>query len=69
MGLYQIFKKQGGWNLISQWVKAGVFPYAIAQIAISGFSRKSLARLVKSSPCCISEIPLEGNIYLNEAVL
>ena len=45
MGLIQTFKKQGGWNLISQWMKAGVLPYAIAQIAISGFSRKSLEHL------------------------
>lgn len=45
MGLIQTFQKQGGWNLMSQWMKVGVLPYAIAQIAISGFSRKSLEHL------------------------
>ena len=42
MGLIQTFQKQGGWKLVSQWMKAGVLPYAIVQIAISGFSRKAL---------------------------
>lgn len=45
MGLIQTFQKQGGWKLVSQWMKAGVLPYAIVQIAISGFSRKALELL------------------------
>lgn len=45
MGLIQTFQKQGGWNLVSQWLRAGVLPYAVAQIAISGFSHKALEHL------------------------
>lgn len=41
----QLFEKAGGWNTVANYAKAGVLPYAITQIAISGFSRKSLEHL------------------------
>ena len=45
MGLYQIFKKQGGFSLVYSWIKNGVLFYAIGQILIGGFSKKNLELL------------------------
>lgn len=37
-----IFKKQGGVRLLAEYWRAGVFGYALCQILITGFSKKSL---------------------------
>lgn len=42
MGLYQMFKKQGGFSLVYSWIKNGVLCYAIGQVLIGGFSKKKL---------------------------
>lgn len=41
-GLFSTFKKLGGWSLLNLWRKAGVLPYAVAQVCLTGVSRKSL---------------------------
>ena len=41
-GLCSTFRKLGGWSLLNQWFKAGVLPYAVAQVCLTGASRKSL---------------------------
>lgn len=40
--LKKIFKKQGGWNLIKQYLKSGVFFTALLQFLILGRSKTSL---------------------------
>lgn len=40
-----IWNKVGGWALIKQYAKAGVLFYALAQLCLTGFSRKSLELL------------------------
>lgn len=42
MSLKEIFQKQGGWNLIKDWLRAGLLPYAIVQGCLLGRSKKSL---------------------------
>lgn len=41
-GLLSTFKKLDGWLLLNQWRKAGVLPYAVAQVCLTGVSYKSL---------------------------
>ena len=41
-GLFSTFKKLGGWSLLNLWHKAGVLPYAVAQVCLTSVSRKSL---------------------------
>lgn len=41
-GLFSTFKKLGGWSLLNLWHKAGVLPYAVAQVCLTGVSHKSL---------------------------
>lgn len=40
--LLDTFRKLSGWALLKQWLRAGVLPYAAAQAALTGLSRKSL---------------------------
>lgn len=38
----QLFKKAGGWQVVKGYLRARVFLFAVAQILLNGFSRKSL---------------------------
>ena len=40
--LFDTFRRLGGRSLLKQWMRAGVLPYAAAQAALTGLSRKSL---------------------------
>lgn len=42
MALSQTFRKAGGIDLIANWFKAGVLPYVLFQILLTGTSKKSL---------------------------
>ena len=39
------FKQQGGFRLIKEYLQNGVFLYAVGQILLTGFSKKSLELL------------------------
>ena len=42
MGAKQLFNKAGGWKTIIKYTKAGVFPYMVAQILLTGKSTIAL---------------------------
>lgn len=42
MSFVEMFKKQGGTKLLSDYLYAGVLGYAVLQILLTGFSKKSL---------------------------
>lgn len=42
MSFLQIFKNQGGVKLVLEYIRAGVLTYAVLQLFLTGFSKKSL---------------------------
>jgi hypothetical protein len=38
----QLFKKVGGWQVVKDYLRARVFFFAVAQVLLNGFSKKSL---------------------------
>lgn len=42
MNLIRLFKQVGGLQLLKNWIRGGVFPYALALVGLLGMSKKAL---------------------------
>ncbi|MDR4520813.1 MAG: capsular polysaccharide synthesis protein [Nitrosomonas sp.] len=40
--IFKVYEKAGGKELLKRWINAGVLPYAIGQVMLTGLSKKSL---------------------------